>query len=85
MKTLGVISVLLLTLVLASPSVGDAQVLQPGALVAWMDHLESLGIPFESRIVPDVGHSTGGIFSQIGDEIITFSERCFQRARLDQL
>lgn len=52
--------------------------------VAWMDHLESLGIPFESRIVPDVGHDYGRIFSRIGDEIVEFLERCFQRARGEQ-
>ena len=46
--------------------------------VAWMDHLESLGIPFESRIVPGVPHSIGRILSEVGDEIITFPERCFQ-------
>jgi len=51
--------------------------------LAWMDHLESLGIPFESRIVPDIDHDRGRIFSQIGDEIITFPESCFQRARVD--
>jgi len=49
--------------------------------VAWMDHLESLGIPFESRIVPGIGHNARRIFSQIGDQIIKFPEGCFQRAR----
>ncbi len=54
--------------------------------VAWMEHLESLGIPFESRILQGVAHNdhdAGGIISQIGAEIVTFPERCFERARLD--
>ncbi len=49
--------------------------------MAWMDHLASLGIPFENRIVPGVGHNMRGVFSQIGDEIIRFPEGCFQQAR----
>ena len=45
MKTIGVTSVLLLTLVLASPSAGEAQVLQPSELCS--DHPDTAIATFE--------------------------------------
>ena len=43
----------------------------------WMDHLESLGIAFERRIVPDTPHNPRMIYEKAGDAIMSFHERCF--------
>lgn len=47
------------------------------ANLEWMDHLESLGIPFERRIVPDAPHSPLDVYEKVGDEIVAFHESCF--------
>ncbi len=50
------------------------------ANLEWMGHLESLEIPFERRIIPDVGHDPEMIYEKAGDEIMSFHESCFQMA-----
>ena len=50
------------------------------ANLEWMDHLESLGIPFERRIVPDTPHDPEMIYEKIGDVIMSFHESCFRTA-----
>lgn len=50
------------------------------ANLEWMDHLESLEIPFERRIIPDVPHDPEMIYEKAGDQIMSFHQRCFQMA-----
>ena len=47
------------------------------ANLEWMDHLDSLDIPFEKLIVPDTPHNPEMLYEKAGDAIMSFHERCF--------
>ena len=49
------------------------------ANLEWMEHLQSLGISFRRKVVPDVPHSGVRLYQESGDEIMRFHERCFAR------
>ena len=49
------------------------------ANLAWMAHLQFLGVPFEWRIVPEAPHSADQLYQELGDEIMQFHERCFEK------
>ena len=51
------------------------------ANLEWMAHLESLGIRFERKVIPDTPHAAREILGKAGDEILRFHERCFAQAR----
>ena len=46
----------------------------------WMDHLRSLKIPFEHRIIEGVPHSTGKVYEKAGLEIMRFHAESFKKA-----
>ena len=48
--------------------------------LAYMAHLESLGIPFDRLIVDDAPHSARIIYEKSGTEIMKFHAESFQRA-----
>ena len=50
------------------------------ANLEWMAHLQSLGIPFERRIVPETPHSADQLYGKLGAEMMQFHERCFAKA-----
>ncbi len=50
------------------------------ANLEWMDHLESLDIPFKSLIIPDAPHDPVAFYEEVGDQIMSFHESCFQMA-----
>lgn len=50
------------------------------ANLEWMDHLRSLKIPFEQRIVTGIGHSTSGVYHEAGLEVMQFHAENFKRA-----
>ena len=47
------------------------------ANLAWMEHLESLGIPFENYVISGVPHNAGEVYEHVGDQVMRFHERCF--------
>jgi len=46
----------------------------------WMEHLRSLKIPFEHRIIEGVPHSTGMVYERAGLEIMKFHAESFKKA-----
>lgn len=50
------------------------------ANLEWMDHLQSLGIPFEKRIVEGAPHSSKAIYEKAGLEIMNFHAASFREA-----
>lgn len=46
----------------------------------WMDHLRSLQIPFEHRIVEGVPHNTQMIYDRVGLDVMKFHAESFKRA-----
>ena len=59
--------------------VGD-QDFNYGSNLAWMEHLESLEIPFEKRIVEGAGHNYKQVYEKAGLEIIGFHAANFREA-----
>ena len=45
----------------------------------WMEHLRSLKIPFEHRIIEGVPHSTGMVYERAGLEIMKFHAESFKK------
>ncbi len=46
----------------------------------WMEHLRSLKIPFERRIIEGVPHSTGMVYERAGLDIMKFHAESFKKA-----
>jgi endo-1,4-beta-xylanase len=46
----------------------------------WMDHLKSLKIPFEKRIIEGVPHNTGMVYQKAGLEIMKFHADNFKKS-----
>lgn len=49
--------------------------------LAWMQHLKSLGIPFDHIIIDDAPHSATIIYNKRGDEIMKFHAESFRLAK----
>lgn len=47
----------------------------------WMQHLKSLGIPFDHIIIDDAPHSATNIYKKRGDEIMKFHTESFRMAK----
>lgn len=59
--------------------VGD-QDMNYEANLDWMNHLRSLKIPFEHRIVEGVPHSSQGVYDKVGLDVMKFHAANFQQA-----
>ena len=46
----------------------------------WMEHLRSLKIPFEHRIIEGVPHNTQMVYEKAGLEIMKFHAESFKKA-----
>lgn len=46
----------------------------------WMDHLKTLKIPFEHRVIEGVPHSNGMVYQKAGLEIMEFHAESFKKA-----
>jgi endo-1,4-beta-xylanase len=51
------------------------------ANLEWMEHLRSLKIPFEHRIVEGVPHSAGLVYDKIGLDVMRFHATNFKQSR----
>lgn len=45
----------------------------------WMDHLRALGIPFERRIVPGIGHDITRLLEALGPTVERYHDSCFAK------
>jgi endo-1,4-beta-xylanase len=47
----------------------------------YMKYLETLGVPYEKLICPEVGHSASGIYEKMGNTLMQYHDRHLAKAR----